>query len=256
MKKHTSSQSSRKASEVRADQDSNISTLSRAHAASIDYIELIKLGVDTHAGQYTIARMLDHQGIQPTQSMSPEAFLKFLAKQKSLARRVVMVYEAGPYGYSLYRQAVELGVECLVCAPERLSRGRKRVNDKIDARELLSLLDRHLAGNSTALRLVRPPTLQQEMSRRQARERNTHRKERQRWMARGRSLLHTLGIARPGKWWELDRYEQLGQLLSQRYGQEVADQAKAELDRYLEFIHLAARKLDELTVALRKAAAE
>jgi transposase len=185
--------------------------------------------------------------------MSPEDFLLFLAKQKTLAQRVVMVYEAGPYGYSLYRQALNLGVECLVCAPERMSRGRKRVNDKIDARELLSRLDRHLAGNTTALRLVRVPTLQQEMSRRQARERNTYRKERQRWIARGRSLLHTLGISRPGRWWELDRNQQLKQIVVEHYGQTTADQAWVELDHYLEFIHLAGKHLDESTAQLKEA---
>jgi transposase len=258
MKKHTSFQSSRKAPEDRTGQVSikqvdAITSVSTAAEPSNPSADLIKLGVDTHAGQYTFARMVDHGGIQPAQSLSPTAFLQFLEKQKKLARRVVMVYEAGPYGFSLYRQATELGFECLVCAPERLSRGRKRVNDKIDARELLSRLDRHLAGNTEALRLVHPPTIEQEMSRRQARERNTYRKERQRWMARGRALLHTLGVARPGKWWELDRYEQLAGDLQKRYGQAVADQAKAELNRYLEFIHLATSKLEELTTALRKA---
>jgi transposase len=217
---------------------------------------LIKLGVDTHAGQYTFARMVDHLGIQPTQSLSPTAFVDFLKRQKSLAQRVVMVYEAGPYGFSLYRQAVELGVECLVCAPERLSRGRKRVNDKIDARELLSRLDRHLAGNSAALRLVSPPTIEQEMKRRQSRERNTYRKERQRWIARGRSLLHTLGISRPGHWWELERHTELMKLLTERYGQTVSDQARQELDHYLEFIHLATSHLETATAELRKAAQE
>ena len=173
----------------------------------------IKLGVDTHGGQYTFARMIDHLGMQPTQKLPPHAFPAFLQKQLALADRVVMVYEAGPYGFALYRQATALGVECLVCAPERLSRGRKCVNDKIDARELLNRLDRHLAGNDTALRLVRPPTLEQELSRREARERNTYRKERQRWIGRGRSLLHTLGIARPGRWWEACRYlERMAQL--------------------------------------------
>lgn len=219
-------------------------------------VDLIKLGVDTHAGQYTFARMMDHCGMQPTQSLSPAAFLKFLEKQRTLAKRVVMVYEAGPYGFSLYRQATELGVECLVCAPERLSRGRKRVNDKIDARELLCRVDRYLAGNTTALRLVRPLTLEQEMSRRQARERNTYRKERQRWIARGRSLLHTLGISRPGHWWEPDRYQQLLKGLRDRYGQAVADQAQAELDHYLEFVNLAAAKLGKLTTTLCQAAAD
>jgi transposase len=251
MIKHTSHKSSRKASDGRADRVSIESVDSSGNGA-----DLIKLGVDTHAGQYTFARMVDHGGMQPPQSLSPEEFLKFLARQRKIANRVVMVYEAGPYGFSLYRQASELGVECLVCAPERLSRGRKRVNDKIDARELLSRLDRHLAGNTTALRLVRPPTLEQEMSRRQARERNTYRKERQRWIGRGRSLLHTLGIARPGRWWEMDRYQQLLKLLGERYGQTVADQARVELDHDLEFLELASRKLKELTVELRKSAVE
>jgi transposase len=218
--------------------------------------QVIKLGVDTHAGRYVFARMVDNQNVQPAQAMTPEAFLAFLAKQKGLAARVVMVYEAGPYGFSLYRQATALGVECLVCAPERLSRGRKRVNDKIDARELLSRLDRYLSGNTTALRLVRPPTLQQEMSRRQSRERNTYRKERQRWMGRGRSLLHSLGIARPGRWWECGRNLELRKLIEQHYGPEVAAQAWSELDRYLKFIELATNKRDELTAKLEEAAGQ
>ena len=147
-----------------------------------------------------------------------------------------------------------MGVQCLVCAPERLSRGRKRVNDKIDARELLNRLDRHLAGNDAALRLVRPPTIEQEMSRRLARERNTYRKERQRWMGRGRSLLHTLGICRPGRWWEPLRHQQLLEQILARYGQAVREQVGAELGRYLEMLHLVNIKLSELTAALQKAA--
>jgi hypothetical protein len=132
MKNQTSRQSSRKAPEGRA---GRVSIKPVCVAGQAKFAELIKLGVDTHAGQYTFARMVDHLNAQAAQSLSPEAFVQFLRKQLSLARRVVMVYEAGPYGFSLYRQVTELGVECLVCAPERLSRGRKRVNDKIDARE-------------------------------------------------------------------------------------------------------------------------
>jgi hypothetical protein len=164
MKKSTS-QSSRKASENRAEP---VST-----QAIIPSHQVIKLGVDTHGGQYVFARMIDHQGVQPPrrlclppQKMLPSNFLEFLKKQQKLASRVVMVYKAGPYGFALQRQAAALGVECLVCAPERLSRGRKRVNDKIDAAELLSRLDRYLAGNTTALRIVRVPTIAQEISRR------------------------------------------------------------------------------------------
>ena len=245
--KTTSSKRSRKAPQGREGQVSTQPQVKR--------YTLIKLGVDTHGGQYTFARMIDQLGAQPTQRLTPEAFLEFLQKQRALADRVVMVYEAGPYGFALYRQAVALGVECLVCAPERLSRGRKRVNDKIDARELLNRLDRHLAGNDTALRLVRPPTLEQEMSRREARERNTYRKERQRWIARGRSLLHTLGIARPGRWWEAHRYQELMQQLQALYGPAVREQAAAELQRYLEVLTVINAKLAERTAALKTASA-
>lgn len=244
--KHNSSQTSRKASRRRGEQVST-PTPQKVH-------ELIKLGVDTHGGQYTFARMIDHQGFQPPQKLAPDAFITFLEKQLTLARRVVMVYEAGPYGFALYRQASELGIECLVCAPERLSRGRKRVNDKIDAKELLSRLDRHLAGNDTALRLVRVPSLQEEISRRAARERNTYRKERQRWISRGRSLLHTLGVSRPGRWWELNRHQQLMEQIQKRYGQQVLEPVRAELDRYLELIRMIQKKLKELTVQLCQSA--
>jgi len=244
--KQTSTQTSRKASQRRGEK---VST-----PAGQKVHELIKLGVDTHGGQYTFARMIDHQGMQPPQKLSPDAFVTFLQKQLTLAKHVVMVYEAGPYGFALYRQASELGIECLVCAPERLSRGRKRVNDKIDARELLSRLDRHLAGNDTALRLVRVPSIQQEISRRKARERNTYRKERQRWISRGRSLLHTLGISRPGRWWELSRHQELMKLIQSRYGQEVLEPVQAELDRNLEMIRLLEKKLAELTGQLCQSA--
>jgi hypothetical protein len=100
MRKHTSPNSSRKAPDGRAGRASIKQVNATGQATekeSEKSAELIKLGVDTHAGQYTFARMVDHWGIQPTQSLSPLAFLQFLGKQKSLARRVVMVYEAGPY---------------------------------------------------------------------------------------------------------------------------------------------------------------
>lgn len=250
--KHDSSQNSRKASERRAEQVSHPAKVKAVQKAKGH--ELIKLGVDTHGGQYTFARMIDHQGMQPAQKLSPAEFTAFVQKQLSLARRVVMVYEAGPYGFALYRQVSELGVECLVCAPERLSRGHKRVNDKIDARELLSRLDRHLAGNSTALRLVRVPSIQEEISRRVARERNTYRKERQRWISRGRSLLHTLGISRPGKWWEPERREQLLKQVREVYETDVLEKAKAELERHLQMVQMMDEKLGELSQQLCRSA--
>jgi transposase len=100
------------------------------------------------------------------------------------------------------------------------------------------------------------PTIQQELSRRQARERNTYRKDRQRWMARGRSLLHTMGIARPGRWWQPARYGELMNLLQIRYGQEVRDRVQSELEGYRQMLQTVDKKLGELTALLRKASLE
>jgi transposase len=256
---NTSLQDSRKASQNRGDQgsiDSSSSVQLLASGKALCKAEVIKLGVDTHGGQYTFARMIDHQGVQPAQKLSPAAFLEFLRRQTTLAQKVVMVYEAGPYGFALHRQAVAMGVQCLVCAPERLSRGRRRVNDKIDARELLSRLDRHLAGNTTALRLVAVPTLELELSRRLARERNTYRKEHQRWKARGRSLLHIMGIHRPGRWWEPLRLAELLEQINQQHGAAAKELVDTELKRDLEMMQLMGKKLDELTAQLRQSARE
>ena len=103
--KTRSSQSSRKAPEIRAGQVSSGGVIEVASTASGSAVkaQVIKLGVDTHAERYTVARMVDHQGLQPPQSMGREEFARFVGKQRQLAERVVMVYEAGPYGFSLYR---------------------------------------------------------------------------------------------------------------------------------------------------------
>jgi transposase len=240
--KNTSSQRSQKAAQGR---EGEVSTTQQNKRH-----ELILLGTDTHGQQYTFGRKIDNQGCQPPQQLSPAKFLEFLQKQVTLAERVVMVYEAGPFGYALYRQATKLGVECLVCAPEKLSRGRNRTTDKIDAGELTSRLDRYVAGNTTALRPVLPPTLEQEMRRRAGRERDTYRKERQRWIGRGRSLLHCLGVTHPGRWWELKRREQLRSWILQQYGQATLEQCFQELDRYQELMEAMAKKLSEMTAAI------
>ena len=48
---------------------------------------------------------------------SEEALLLYVEKQCERAEQVVMVYEAGPSGYTLYRKLTARGVLCYVCAP-------------------------------------------------------------------------------------------------------------------------------------------
>ncbi len=85
---------------------------------------------------------VDHGAVGAVENFrSEEAFLLFVVKQLERAERVVVVYEAGPLGYSLYRKLKELSVECYVCAPDSSEQQKKRrKNNKIDARNLTSKL--------------------------------------------------------------------------------------------------------------------
>lgn len=65
----------------------------------------ILLGADTHLRGYQVGRKVDHGAVGAVENFrSEEAFLLFVVKQLERAERVVVVYEAGPLGYSLYRK--------------------------------------------------------------------------------------------------------------------------------------------------------
>ena len=90
----------------------------------------------------------------------------YLEKQLQQADEVVVVYEAGPLGYSLYRKLTARGVLCYVCAPDSSEqRKKRRKNNKIDARSLTSKLFNYLNGDPHALQLARVPSEAQEQLR-------------------------------------------------------------------------------------------
>src|SRR5579864_246372 len=106
----------------------------------------ILVGVDAHLRSYQGARKVDNAAIGVVENFrSQEALLLFIEKQRQRAQEVVVVYEAGPLGYSLYRRLKASGVECLVCVPDSSEQQRKRrKNNKIDARSLTSKLFNYL----------------------------------------------------------------------------------------------------------------
>jgi transposase len=59
-------------------------------------------------------------------------------------------YEAGPTGYGLYRQLIELGHDCVVVAPSLIP---KRAGDRVktNRRDAISLARLHRAGELTAV---------------------------------------------------------------------------------------------------------
>ncbi len=80
--------------------------------------------------------------------MSYDNFLRWVVKQKSQAKEVFGCYEAGPTGYWLHRKLIEIGIVNYVVCPTCLEVRRSGVNnDKSDALELATRLDRYLAGN-------------------------------------------------------------------------------------------------------------
>lgn len=260
--KNTSSQNSRKASQGRGERHSTRAAQSQVIAAaeaSAPPAEVIKLGVDTHLNSYSVARMVDSSAPQPAQNMSPEAFLKFVAKQKKLARRVVVAYEAGPFGFHLYRQLLALGVECLVVvAQDWDERHKKTKTDKIDARQIVLNLDRYLAGNTHALAVVRVPSLPEEIARDLSRERDQFKKDRNRFINRGHALLRRYGMRNLGRWWEEGALEPLRPRLREAFAGEadrerLADQLLSQMADYADQIAVLAARMDDLTEQLEEA---
>jgi transposase len=184
-------------------------------AQNVNHASLIKLGVDAHADSYRVVRQVDNGPLQPAQNMKPAKFFAWAEKQKSLADRVVVCYEAGTFGFHPARQLEERGVDCLVMVPINLDEGHTRVsNDRLDARRIAVRLDRHLSGDREALNLVRIPTLQEEEQRDLGRQRQTLMGDIRRFTDRGRAYLRKYGYRVKGRWWRASRWEALQELLS------------------------------------------
>jgi hypothetical protein len=107
------------------------------------------LGLDVHKATITVA--LAEDGSQPvvygTIANDPSSVRK-LVGQLGREAKLVVAYEAGPTGYALHRQLLELGAECTVVAPALTPR---RVGCFI--RSIFTGLDlaRKVDGPSTAL---------------------------------------------------------------------------------------------------------
>jgi transposase len=182
----------------------------RAEQAAHTRLGAIKLGLDVHAHSIVVVRILEHSAPQPAQKFSPAQFLVWVKRQVAQAAEVYSCYEAGPFGYGLHRDLVELGVKNLVIQPVCLDERHKGVNhDKSDAKELASRLDRYVAGNTHALALVRVPTLEEEARRAWSRQREQLKRETQRVAAQGRSLLLTQGWREKKGWWLEARWKKL-----------------------------------------------
>jgi len=142
---------------------------------------IVKFGLDVHADQITVCRMLEGALPQPAQKMNPLKALSWIAGHVKEGFVVKSCYEAGPCGFWLHRALTAKGVGNVVVAPQRWDdRGKRVKTDKRDARELTDRLERFLRGNTNTFSLVRVPTPEQEEPRSLARQRGALLKERNR----------------------------------------------------------------------------
>jgi transposase len=196
-------------------------TLKAAPAASAKELKTEKapkakrivVGVDTHLRSYQAGRKIDNAAIGPVVNFGSQPELElYLEKQLKQAEQVVVVYEAGPLGYALYRALKARGIQCYVCAPDNSQQQRKRrKNNQIDARTLTSNLFNYLNGNERALQLVRVPTEAQEQARLVSRQHDQLIKERKRLGAKGNALLLSQGYGSCKNWWRPKAFERLSQ---------------------------------------------
>jgi hypothetical protein len=61
-------------------------------------VKTIKLGIDIHLAWDVVVRIIDGGSPQPPQRFKPVEFMLWVAKQITLAEKVFICYEAGPFG--------------------------------------------------------------------------------------------------------------------------------------------------------------
>jgi transposase len=114
----------------------------------------IFVGLDVHKATISVAVArgerggeVRHWGTVPHRS---DHVRKLVEKLGTGGRRLHFCYEAGPCGYGLYRQLVELGHDCIVVAPSLIPvKAGDRV--KTDRRDAVMLAKLHRAGELTAV---------------------------------------------------------------------------------------------------------
>jgi transposase len=171
----------------------------------------IVVGVDAHLRGYQTGRKIDNGPVGVVENFRSEVeLLLYVEKQLQQAEQVVLVYEAGPLGYTLYRKLTARGVLCYVCAPDTSQQRRKRVkNNQIDARSLTSKLFNYLNGDQNALQLARVPSEAQEQLRLASRQHDQLVEERKRLGAKGNAMLLSQGFGSWSNWWRPKAWSQL-----------------------------------------------
>jgi transposase len=172
---------------------------------------VLKLGLDMHYHQVTVAMQEEGGAIRGVGKMGHEAFQNWVEKKLAKGWVISSCYEAGASGYWLHRVLEEMGVKNLVVAPKAMGPGAKRQKtDRRDSAELADQLDCYLRGKDKALNPVAVPTPEQEQKRALIRYHRQIMADRSRYEGRGKGLLCAQGIEIRGtKWWSKQGWEEV-----------------------------------------------
>lgn len=209
----------------------------------------IKLGIDVHKAKYVVVRIIDGGAPQPAQQFSPNQFLLWVAKQKTMAEQVYSCYEAGPFGYGLHRKLEKMGITNYVIRPRDWDEYCQKVKtDGRDGQQMALNLDRYVAGNKAALCVIQVPTIEQEQTRSRGRLRESLKKEHKRLMAQGRSYGLYYGETVPSKWSSAKYWKQISASLS--------EQLVKLLEPLRKIMQTVETELEKCTKELKSAAAQ
>ena len=90
----------------------------------------LKLGLDVHYRQVTVAMQEDGGRIKAAGKMSHGAFSEWIRTKLEKGWQLYSCYEAGASGYWLHHQLVELGVKNLVVAPKAMGGAEAKRQDR------------------------------------------------------------------------------------------------------------------------------
>jgi transposase len=110
----------------------------------MEHDSTLYVGLDVHKESITAAYAIDMGEVELLGKIGTTTtdIDRLCKRLQSKARRVGIVYEAGPCGYGLYRRLVDEGFECMVCAPSLIPKkpGERIKTDRRDAVKLTRAL--------------------------------------------------------------------------------------------------------------------
>jgi transposase len=183
----------------------------------------LKLGIDVHQSQYTVVAQIDGASPRPARRFSPEGFIVWVSRQLPQVAQAHSCYEAGAFGYGLHRRLVALGVHNVVVRPRNWDEyARKVKTDNRDALALCAMLDRHLAGNTEALCVIRVPSEAEEQARGLTRQRGSLVVDRTRLINRAKGTARYFGYNLPQRWWRPRAFARLAEQVPEHLYQALA----------------------------------